>query len=288
MSPNEFSLQLPGGLTIAGKHWPAITENKQALPVLAIHGWLDNCATYNLLAPALDVDVYAVDLPGHGLSSHRPDGVRYHLIDNVDDVLAIAEALGFQQFNLMGHSMGAGISTYVAAIAPKQVNKLVLIEGLGTITSSPERAPGILATAVKDQRQAHLVKKPVYETVFDAVSARMSAVSAISEGASRQLCERGLTDAPGGLTWTSDPRVKMGSAMRLTEDMVLAYLKKIEMPTLLVLAEEGYFPNDDFIKPRLSAVADLTKLRLPGNHHLHLETETYSLVAKAVDEFLAG
>ena len=42
--------------------------------VLGLHGWMDNCGTWDLIAPMLplsEIDFLAIDLPGHGLSSHR-------------------------------------------------------------------------------------------------------------------------------------------------------------------------------------------------------------------------
>ena len=284
--PNAFTLELDNGLTIQGKHWPASEEGRDLLPTLALHGWLDNCATYNLLGPALHGDIYAVDLAGHGCSSHRPAGVRYHLLDNVDDVFAIADALGFEQFNLMGHSMGAGISTYTAAIAPERIHRLILIEGIGTHTSPAEQGPDVLAKAVKDMRRAHRINMPVYKELTDAVNARKGVVGAISADAATHLCERGLVDVPNGVTWSSDPRLKMGSAIRLTEDMVMAYLKKIAAPTLLVGAEQGFFPSIGPLKLRVEAIAELTLLTLPGNHHLHLEEGTCLPVIDAINAFL--
>ena len=284
--PNKFTLELANGLTVQGKHWPASDEGEGLLPILALHGWLDNCATYNLLGPALHGDIYAVDLAGHGFSSHRPLGVRYHLVDNVDDVFAIADALGFEQFNLMGHSMGAGISTYVAAVAPERIHQLILIEGIGSHTSPAEQAPDVLAKAVKDMRRAHRINMPVYRELADAVNARKGVVGAISADAATHLCERGLVDVPEGVTWSSDPRLKMNSAIRLTEDMVMAYLKKIAAPTLLIGAEQGFFPSIGPLKLRVEAVANLTLLTLPGNHHLHLEADTCPPVSKAINAFL--
>lgn len=59
------------------------------LPVLALHGWLDNAASFARLAPLLpDWRIVALDLAGHGHSKHRPAGCRYHLMDYVFDVIA--------------------------------------------------------------------------------------------------------------------------------------------------------------------------------------------------------
>ena len=79
----------------------------QGLPVVALHGWLDNAATWKLVAEQLQgIRLIALDLMGHGFSDHRPDAMPYYIWDNVADVVAVLDELGIQRANLVGHSMG--------------------------------------------------------------------------------------------------------------------------------------------------------------------------------------
>src|SRR5690625_2156424 len=82
------------------------------VPVLAIHGWLDNACSFVPLGSLLSgMDVVAIDLPGHGLSAPRPDGTRYHIDDYVFDLIAIMDDLGWEQACLLGHSLGGAVCT---------------------------------------------------------------------------------------------------------------------------------------------------------------------------------
>ena len=56
----EITLSGSGELTLAVRAWGAV----DAPPLLALHGWLDNAATFDALAPRLDARrVLALDLP---------------------------------------------------------------------------------------------------------------------------------------------------------------------------------------------------------------------------------
>ena len=75
-------------------------------PVLALHGWLDNAASWIPLAPHLhDIDLVALDLPGHGTSPHLPVGAEYALAGTVHTVLDAADALGWDRFAVLGLSL---------------------------------------------------------------------------------------------------------------------------------------------------------------------------------------
>ena len=128
MKSEELRFEVNGHL-IAAKAWGDST----AAPVIALHGWLDNAATFNRLAPLLkSVRLIALDLMGHGYSHHRPASMPYYIWDNVLDVLGVAEQLGLERFDLLGHSMGASIAMLIAGAYPEKVRQLVLIDGHAT------------------------------------------------------------------------------------------------------------------------------------------------------------
>ena len=55
---------------------------RDAPPVLLVHGWLDNCYSFVPLLTQLPLDkrYIAIDLPGHGHSSHKPKSAYTNLL----------------------------------------------------------------------------------------------------------------------------------------------------------------------------------------------------------------
>ena len=77
--PEELEIQT-SSIRLVAKCW----GNPDGQPVLAFHGWLDNAATFDNLAPHLsEFRILSLDLPGHGHSDHRPSGTAYYFIDMV-------------------------------------------------------------------------------------------------------------------------------------------------------------------------------------------------------------
>ena len=153
---------------VFGQTLAALSWDGQGEPVLALHGWLDNAASFMPLATQWQRPMVALDFSGHGHSDHRPDGVVTHLVDHVRDVLAVADQLGWQRFTLVGHSMGAGIACLFAAALPERVSRLVLIEGLGPPTTPAEDVAKTLRKALDDMMALADKRKPVYTEIADA------------------------------------------------------------------------------------------------------------------------
>ena len=83
----------------------------EALPGLAAGGW-------HAVAP---------DLRGHGDSDAPPEESDYTLDSFAADVVALADALGWARFTLLGHSMGGMIAQVVAVGHPDRLHALVLM-----------------------------------------------------------------------------------------------------------------------------------------------------------------
>ncbi len=271
------------GQTLSALEWPGRDDDETAEPVLALHGWLDNAASFSPLSAYLKRPLLALDVSGHGHSDHRPDGVVTHLVDHVRDVLAVVDQLGWKRFTLMGHSMGAGIACLFAAACPERVSRLVLIEGLGPPSTDGKDVASNLRKALDDSVSLAGKRKPVYPHVEDAIEARTKGFGGLNHASSALLSERGLMPVEGGWTWRADSRLRLTSFLRLTEEQVEGFIRAIKAPTCLIIGEQGMGGNGMF-DHRLGWLNGATIVRLPGRHHLHMEAP--DSVAASISDFL--
>jgi pimeloyl-ACP methyl ester carboxylesterase len=100
-------------------------------PLLLVHGftgakedftpWLDRLADagWHAVAP---------DLRGHGASSKPAADAAYSFEILADDMLRLADALGWEQFVLLGHSMGGMVAQFMALKAVARTDALILMD----------------------------------------------------------------------------------------------------------------------------------------------------------------
>lgn len=284
LNVEEVRLRLPHIELAAHLYGP-----EDGIPVIALHGWLDNAASFARLAPLLPgLRIVALDLAGHGHSDHRPAGASYPIWEYIQDVLQVAEQFGWQQFALLGHSMGAIISVLLAASMPERVTRLALIDGLTPFTGEADSAPQKLGEALRAQMALAGKRKPVYEVFERAVQARLQGVGAVSLEAAELLARRGLMPVPGGYTWRTDSRLTLPSPLRLTHAHAMAFVRNLQCPVKLVVAEQGMLLAQPNFMQLLDGLA-VECQQLPGGHHLHLDDDNgATLVADCFKAFLAA
>jgi len=100
-------------------------------PLLLLHGFCEFLETwdFNLRPLSKHYQVYAMDLPGHGLSD-KPY-IDYSISFFTDFILGFMRALGIDHADIIGHSFGGAISISIATDFPEKVDRLILESSFG-------------------------------------------------------------------------------------------------------------------------------------------------------------
>lgn len=103
----------------------------QGPALVMVHGASQDTLSWQYVIDlfAQHYSVYALDLPGHGKSAMPAGAPHSATPDNARYLLQFLDAAQIGQAVLMGHSMGGGIVTQAATLAPERVAGLVLVDG---------------------------------------------------------------------------------------------------------------------------------------------------------------
>ncbi len=263
--PSEIRLDTPQG-KLAGLHWSV----PGGIPVMCLHGWLDNAASFVPMSGFLHgLDLVAMDFPGHGQSDHRHAGAHYYFTDYLWDLDAALDALGWSCCHLVGHSLGAAVAAIYAAAAPERVRSLVTLDALGPITAAADTCTGRLRKSLHSVRSGPRGSKN-YRSLEDMIKARQ-ANSDLDDASARLICERSARQSSGGYEWSNDPALYWVSPLLMTEEQVLDFLRHIEAPVLSLTATPfSPFVNEEKLATRHAAVAHGQHETHPGDHHFHM------------------
>lgn len=264
---NEFLLDLDS-INIAG----ICTKPQQKPRILAMHGWLDNAASFIPLLPYLqDFEVVAIDLPGHGHSSHIPNGTYFHFIDYVADIIKILDYLNWDNCYLLGHSLGAGIGTIIAGTIPERILGLILLDGIGAVTIPAQELPAHVRNATNEYLRLADKKKRYFADINEAIATRLNA-SPMQVDSVRLLVQRGIKNTEYGLTWRTDPRLLLTPLVLPTEEQLQAFIKEVTAPTCLIRADNGYPFDKTILQKRIDSFKNITIHTIPGQHHVHMDS----------------
>ncbi|MFP5319796.1 MAG: alpha/beta fold hydrolase [Acidimicrobiia bacterium] len=246
----------------------AVTEEGEGgRPLLLVHGFTgakeDFAPLFTPLA-ATGWHAAAPDLRGHGESGKPAGEASYGLEAFVGDALSTADALGWERFVLVGHSMGGAVAQRLALDHPHRVEALVL---MSTFHGPLDIDPGLVALGVAVVRQGgmaalHAVQEARRQQDEAAVAAR-ARMEAAHPG-QRARGEARLTACSPDM-WTA-------MAPRFTSwPDTLDEVAGLDVPTLVLVGAE-----DDTMRPhceRLAAVIPAARLAvLDGvRHSPHLE-----------------
>ena len=211
----------------------AVERTGRGAPLLLVHGFGGAKEDFadHLGALAEHADVAVFDHRGHGASDKPADEAAYSLDRLMADTLGVADALGWAQFRLLGHSMGGMVARRLVLAHPERVGALVLMD-----TSSgppPGVDPAIVAVGVQVARTEGM----------DALKAAFDELDPLATPAYERL----LTERPGYREFCDRKWAAQAAEMwtALATEMVhqpdqLDALRGVTCPTLVLVGEEDH------------------------------------------------
>ena len=135
--------------------------------------------------------VIALDNRGHGASTKLYDPAAYHSASMADDVRALLDHLGLGRADVMGYSMGARISAFLALDHPERVRSVTL-GGLGMKLVEGVGLPESIAQALEAPSLADVADPQgrLFRAFAEQTKSDLKALAACIRG-SRQTVTRG-------------------------------------------------------------------------------------------------
>ncbi len=268
----------------------AIWEGRESRsPVLCIHGLTANCRCWDLVASALAPEhtVMAVDLRGRGLSDKPDRG--YSLKHHVQDLCGVLEHLKLDRVVLMGHSLGAFIALAFAARYPDKAEKLVLVDGGGTLSQAQWDQ---VTQAIKPSLERLGQVFPSFEAYVRHLKQTpyLQPWSMAIETYFRYEIEL----AAGGVRSKINPAHIAEEAQNMRRESPSEYYPQVRCPVLILRATRGILSQNDLVLPESAAAAMLAALpkaacvSVEGSNHFSLLIQPQPVRDRALREFLAA
>lgn len=262
----QISFQLPH-IKLAGL---AFGDPEKPL-ILALHGWLDNAASFTPLAEHLkDYYLVAIDFAGHGLSQHRSLDAHYHLLDFVHDLHELVLAQGWSNFILLGHSMGGIVASLYTSSFPEYVSHYITIESFGPMTKTEASSAEQLRESIESRIKIREREPRHPESIETAISARAQAGD-LAQSSAKLLVGRNISDKNGQLNWLTDRRLRAISSLRVTDGQAKAFMQSISCPVLAIEGSKGFDMMKNRMQERRNWVTHLATVVCEGGHHLHMD-----------------
>lgn len=256
--------------------------------ILFLHGWLDNAASFIPVFEHLkDMTEYgyqliAIDLPGHGASSHKSEDAHYYFVDWIHDILALLEANNWTNVHLVGHSMGGMISSTFGATFPEKVKSITLIDSIGLLSFEEKETTNLLRKGILNRfKKPSESKKKL--SIERAIKARM-VISDLEYQHAEMIVSRNIHDDGNECKWRSDPKLNRASPFRFSLNQCKQIVSDIKAPVQVIYSTNGL----DLVRKGLDVFSPLMQCKniveLEGGHHVHMEKaqETAMLVKEFV------
>ena len=163
---------LPTGVTLNVQ----LGGPEEAEPILLLHGFPESHRTWRAVAPAL-AEYYRVIAPDQRgfAGSDKPEGVAQYQTDRIlEDLIALADALGLGRFTLVGHDWGGAVCWLAALRHPDRIRRLVIVNAphpylfqKSLIEDEAQRAASQYITAFRNPLTEQGIEAMGFDTFYE-------------------------------------------------------------------------------------------------------------------------
>ena len=278
----------------------ALAGDRSNPPVVLLHGFPESHRTWRELSPRLEQEFYLVMPDQRGFAgSDRPQEVEAYEPDTlVDDIFALADALGFERFALVGHDWGGAIAWTAALKEPDRLTRLAIINAphpvifqKSLIESSEQRAASQYISAFRSKLFEKAVEAMGFDALFEKSFSRHVDLAIIPDAERQQSIAE--WSRPGGLTamlnWYRASKLMVpppGVTLPLP-DWLLRPFPKVRVPTLVIWGKKDAALLPLQLDGLDQLVDDLTIVRVPNAGHF-VPWEAPDEVFASLQPFLAA
>jgi pimeloyl-ACP methyl ester carboxylesterase len=233
--------------------------------LVLLHGFPETSAMWLPLideAAAAGYRVVAFDQRGYSPGA-RPEGIEaYETLELISDVVAVADAVGFERFHLVGHDWGCVVGWGVAIRHPERVT---------TWSGMSIPHPGTLLADLRKDLPAYIkvFTAPLVPEALLSFNGMANLRQSYSQSSPEQRAEYLATfSEPGALTAALDWYRAITSSL----DGADAVAGPATIPTLFVWGErEGWVTDDALARQRKLVTGPYTELEVDAGHFVMQE-----------------
>jgi pimeloyl-ACP methyl ester carboxylesterase len=278
----------------------ALAGDRANPAVILLHGFPESHRTWREVAPLLEDRFFLVmpDQRGFAASDLPQDVGAYKTDLLVDDIFALADAVGVEQFALVGHDWGGAIAWAAALRGDPRLTRLAIVNAphpvifqKSLIESPDQRAASQYITAFRTPGFEKVVESQGFGWFFDKTFSAHTDLARIPEAEKQQYIAE--WSQPGAFTamlnWYRAAKVIVpppGIAVPVP-DLLLRAFPAVKVPTLVIwgMKDTALLPLQ--LDGLDTLVEDLAVVRLAQAGHF-APWEAGDEVAGALEPFLAA
>lgn len=245
---------------------------------------MDNAGSFDTLIPLLSrhLSFLAIDLPGHGLSSHLPNGCYYNSNENIFILNHLMNIFGWDKISLIGHSMGSIINFAFASLYPEKVDLAVcfdLLKPPQNDVSSQIDAARVIMDGFLEQNEKNQSKEEPTSFTLDEILERVhiGSFNSVDKKCCPHLLARNIQRSSKDTNrfyFVRDRRLKHYNYESKSQELVNEMARRIECPYLFIKSSETpCFEDENLYAETMLCMREnplFQDIIAEGSHHLLL------------------